>query len=205
MKKAMIIIVIVGMFGWAVYDLAFQANHTSSPDMNKGIEQGERGSDSDKVNDTSNDKENKTTSEAAVGLNIGDIAPDFQLQTLEGENVKLSDYRGQRVMVNFWATWCPPCRAEMPDMEKFYQNKDVVVLAVNLTQTESNLQQVKDFVNEFTLTFPILLDKESKVATNYEIRPIPSSFMIDSNGIIQYKALGALNYERMIQEFEKMK
>ncbi|WP_163530770.1 TlpA disulfide reductase family protein [Halobacillus ihumii] len=198
MKKTLIIIVMIGMFGWAVYDLAFQADSISNPNTNEEMVQEEPDSSNDKVNNTSG-------TEASVGLNIGDIAPDFKLQTLKGENVKLSDYRGKRVMVNFWATWCPPCRAEMPDMEKFYQNKDVVILAVNLTQTEGNLQEVKDFVNEYRLSFPVLLDNESKVAMNYEIRPIPTSFMIDSNGIIQHKALGALNYERMVQEFKKMK
>ncbi len=205
MKKTLIIIVIIGMFGWSVYDLAFQADPISNSDIKKEMEQEEPDSSNDKVKNTSGDKENNKISEASVGLNIGDMAPDFKLQTLKGENVKLSDYRGKRVMVNFWATWCPPCRAEMPDMERFYQNKDVVILAVNLTQTEGNLQEVKDFVNKYRLSFPVLLDNESKVAMNYEIRPIPTSFMIDSNGIIQHKALGALNYERMVQEFKKMK
>ncbi|MFZ3579779.1 TlpA disulfide reductase family protein [Virgibacillus sp. DJP39] len=126
------------------------------------------------------------------------------MQTLNGEKARLSNYRGQRVMVNFWATWCPPCRAEMPDMEKFHQDKEVVILAVNLTQTESGIMGVKDFVKEFNLTFPILLDEEIKVATNYQIRPIPSSFMIDSNGVIQFKSFGPLTSDMMVEEFEKM-
>lgn len=74
-----------------------------------------------------------------------------------------------------------------------------------MTQTEPNIQKVQDFVNEFNLTFPILLDKEIKVATNYQIRPIPSSFLIDSNGIIQFRAFGPLTYEMMVEKFEKMK
>ncbi|OZU88618.1 alkyl hydroperoxide reductase [Virgibacillus indicus] len=204
MKKAIIIVVLIGMVGWAVYDLTFQANDSEAPD-NEVSEQEESRFVSNQGIETAVNEKSETATEATVGLNVGDMAPDFQLQTLAGETVKLSDYLGQRVIANFWATWCPPCRAEMPDMEKFHQAKDVVILAVNLTETEPNAQQVQNFVNEFNLTFPILLDEEIEVATNYGIRPIPTSFMIDSNGIIQYKAFGAINYELMVQEFEKMK
>lgn len=204
MKKAIIIVVLIGMVGWAVYDLTFQANDSAAPD-NEVSEQEESSFVSSQGNEIAVNETSETATQATVGLKVGDMAPDFQLQTLAGETAKLSDYLGQRVMVNFWATWCPPCRAEMPDMEKFHQAKDVVILAVNLTETEPNAQQVQNFVNEFNLTFPILLDEEIEVATSYGIRPIPTSFMIDSNGIIQYKALGALNYELMVQEFEKMK
>ncbi|PAV28690.1 alkyl hydroperoxide reductase [Virgibacillus profundi] len=204
MKKTIIIVIVVGMLGWAVYDLILQSNNSAAPD-NEVSEQEESSFVSSQGNETVVNEKSETATQAAVGLNVGDMAPDFQLQTLAGETTKLSDYLGQRVMVNFWATWCPPCRAEMPDMEKFHQAKDVVILAVNLTETEPNTQQVQNFVNEFNLTFPILLDEEIEVATSYGIRPIPTSFMIDSNGIIQYKALGALNYDLMVQEFEKMK
>ncbi|WP_316245041.1 redoxin domain-containing protein [Gracilibacillus massiliensis] len=148
--------------------------------------------------------EKDTLSDIQEGLEVGDEAPDFQLQTLNGETAKLSDYRGQRVMLNFWATWCPPCRAEMPDMEKFYHNKDVEILAVNLAETEASVEDVHDFVEEFGLSFSILLDEGNQAATTYQIRPIPTSYMIDSKGIISYKAYGPLNYEMMETEFEKM-
>ncbi|MEH6944614.1 TlpA disulfide reductase family protein [Bacillus sp. JJ722] len=205
MKKMIIIAGLFGMFGWAVYDLVFQKNDPLSPNAKEKVEQEESVSGSDKENNSFEDEKGETQNLANVGLNVGIIAPDFQLKTLEGKDVKLSDYRGQRVMVNFWATWCPPCRAEMPDMVKFHKEKDIVILAVNLTQTESRIQEVKDFVEEFNVTFPVLLDEEIKVATQYQIRPIPTSYMIDSKGIIQYKALGALNYEMMVQAFNKMK
>src|SRR5690625_5188421 len=106
MKKWIIILVIVGLVGWAVYD--FAAN-----------------------------QEAEEEEDPVVGLEKGNLAPDFELETIEGETVKLSDYRGEKVMLNFWATWCPPCRAEMPDMQKFHENHDEgVILAVNLTETE---------------------------------------------------------------------
>src|SRR5699024_12022031 len=128
----------------------------------------------------------------------------FELTTMDGETVKLSDYRGERVMLNFWASWCGPCRTEMPDMQKLYENEDAVILAVNLASTESSEKNAINFVNQFGLTFPILLDEENEVATLYQIQPIPTSYMIDSNGIIHNKALGALNYEQMLQQYEQM-
>ncbi|MRH43484.1 redoxin domain-containing protein [Aquibacillus halophilus] len=184
MKKVISIAILVGMFGWIIY------NQLSQNSFNQNS------------NETAFNIADKVSANSVIGLNTGDQAPDFELRTLSGETVKLSDYLGQRVMLNFWATWCPPCRAEMPDMEKFHQDKDVQILAVNL---ETSTQDIESFVKELNLSFPILLDKENIVASKYKIRPIPTSYMIDSNGIIQYKAFGPLNYEMMVQEFEKMK
>ncbi|MFC4025702.1 peroxiredoxin family protein [Oceanobacillus longus] len=138
------------------------------------------------------------------GTEIGDQAPDFELMTMTGEKVTLSDYKGKRIMLNFWATWCPPCREEMPDMQKFYKDKDAVVLAINLTDMERNKDQVTQFADELGLTFPILMDEEGEVSTLYRISPIPTTYMIDSKGVIRYKAYGALDYERMIAEYEKL-
>lgn len=89
-------------------------------------------------------------------------------------------------------------------MEKFYQDKDVVILAVNLTDTENSLDNVEEFRDDFGLSFPILLDKDLQVANLYAIQPIPTSYMVDSNGIITNMAFGALNYDLMVQEFERM-
>lgn len=182
MKKAIIIVVILGMFGWAMYDFVIK------PDGSDVVEQNEdRGDD-----------------EVKVGLEQGNKAPDFELETLDGDEVKLSDYEGERVMVNFWASWCGPCRAEMPDMQKLHENEDIKILAVNLTDTESSEKNVPNFADDLGLTFSILLDQDNEVAGLYQIQPVPTSYMIDSDGIIQNKALGALNYEQMLQQFEKM-
>lgn len=211
MKKTILIVVVVGMLGFAVYDFVDKPNDTASPDVeteasNSQDEQEQFDSSSDQEVTSPSDGEGQSDeAEPTVGLTTGNIAPDFELETLNGETVKLSDYRGQRVMVNFWATWCPPCRAEMPDIQKFHEaNDDIVILAINLTQTEPNIQQVQDFVGEFGLTFPVLLDVDIQVATTYEIQPIPSSFLIDSNGIIQFSAFGPLTYEMMTEKFEMM-
>ncbi|PKR78716.1 alkyl hydroperoxide reductase [Halalkalibacillus sediminis] len=191
MKKTIIIIVLVGMLSYALFDLFL--------------------SDDESVNQSNTEKEDYTIQsdsedsevEADVGLDIGSEAPDFEVETLKGETVKLSDYRGEKIMLNFWGTWCPPCRAEMPDMQKFYEEHDVTILAMNLFDTESSMQDVEDFVEDFGLTFPVLID-EGEVATDYQVIPVPTSYMIDSNGIIQYKRLGVMNYDMMVQELEKM-
>ncbi|AVQ98233.1 redoxin domain-containing protein [Oceanobacillus sp. M65] len=139
-----------------------------------------------------------------LSVNVGDKAPDFELKTLEGEQVRLSDYRGERVLLNFWSTWCPPCRQEMPDMQQFFQDQDPVILAVNLTDTEVNQKTVREFIEEFGVTFPVLLDEKAKVSQLYRIQPIPTTYFIDAEGKIRYKAFGALTYEQMIQEYEKL-
>ncbi|MCT1905495.1 peroxiredoxin [Oceanobacillus sojae] len=201
MKKWIFAIIVVGMIGWSLYD--FIDSSRQSADEFVPVEE-ESNLEEDVREQLNTEESDITSGESEVGLEVGNIAPDFELQTLNGETVKLSDYRGEKVMINFWATWCPPCRAEMPDMEEFHQDKDITILAVNLTETENNLQQVEDFIVEYDLTFPILLDEEIKVAEQYMIQPIPTSYMINSNGVVSFKAFGSLNYDFMVQEFEKM-
>lgn len=221
MKKAILIVIVVGMLGWAVYDFVISSDESDSS-VTEEADNEEVNSDTattsekeekeeDEVSDDNraapaleDDEDDDTEASDEVGLDEGQIAPDFELTTLDGDTVKLSDYRGKRVMLNFWATWCPPCRVEMPDMQKFHDNKDIVILAVNLSETESNTEKVQAFIDERDLTFPILLDEETVVADQYQIQPIPSSFLIDSDGRIHNKAFGALNYDMMVQEFEKM-
>ena len=197
MKKTILVLILVGMFGWAVYDLTDNKETVKSDfeTMNESeVETGENQSvASEEEQDTGN-----------IGLQVGNEAPNFSLETLSGEKVQLADYRGQRIMLNFWATWCPPCRAEMPDMQKFYEDTDVQILAVNLTESEAARQDVVDFVEEYGLTFPILMDENTNVATKYAIRPIPTTYMIDSSGIIQQKSFGPLNYEQMVQALNVM-
>ena len=136
------------------------------------------------------------------GLKIGAKAPDFELKTLSGETVKLSSLKGKKVMLNFWATWCPPCKAEMPDMEKFYKQsgKDVVILAVNIDPQ----LDVKGFVDEYGITFPILLDDKDEVNESYQILSIPTTYFINSKGVIQNKYTGAMNIDSMKQFTSKL-
>ncbi|RST61292.1 TlpA family protein disulfide reductase [Siminovitchia terrae] len=128
------------------------------------------------------------------------MAPDFELVTLNGETVKLSDYRGKKVILNFWATWCPPCRAEMPHMQNFYeQNKDngIEIVAVNLTKMDKGRMEIDKFVKEYGLTFDIPLDEEGDIGMQYQAFTIPTSYIIDTNGKIASKVVGPMDEPTM--------
>lgn len=136
---------------------------------------------------------------ADVGVTEGNAAPEFELSTLNGESMSLSSLKGKKVILNFWATWCPPCRSEMPDMQKIQDdyNEEVVVVAVNLTSSESSVQTVEDFVNGLGLSFPILLDEKGKINNQFEVLSYPTSYFLDEEGIIRTKFVGAMTYDQM--------
>jgi peroxiredoxin len=143
-----------------------------------------------------------------IGIEKGQLAPDFTLTDLQGNPVRLSDFIGKKVFVNFWASWCPPCRIEMPHMQKFYedyQSKDVVILGVNLTPTEENPDAVPAFVEEQRLTFPIVLDSGGDVMLTYQVIAYPTTYLIDANGVIREKYRGAINYDIMKDAVAKIK
>lgn len=132
----------------------------------------------------------------------GFLAPDFTLDTLDGKRITLSELRGKIVVVNFWATWCLPCRAETPALEKSYaQYKDsgVVILGVNLTNQDV-VSEVESFVQEFKLTYPILLDREGSISNSlYQIRGLPTTFFINREGIIRTVLVGGPMSETFIR------
>ncbi|KON69010.1 TlpA disulfide reductase family protein [Peribacillus butanolivorans] len=140
------------------------------------------------------------------GLKIGAAAPDFSLKTLDGKQVNLSDYKGKKVMLNFWATWCPPCKKEMPDMQKYSQQAgdDVVILAVNI-DPENDVQA---FVEDNGITFTIPLDSQSAknpVNERYKILSIPTTYFIDSKGIIRNKVISAMQLKDMERNINSIK
>lgn len=153
------------------------------------------------IDKTEPDEDFETTttidsSETETGLKQGDVPPDFELTTLTGDVVRLSDYKGKKVILNFWASWCPPCKEEMPHMEEYYQkNKDlenVEIIAVNMTKSEKP-GMVKKFVDSYGLTFPIPLDEEGKVMNAYQIIPLPTTYMINTDGTIAHQISGPIN------------
>lgn len=135
-----------------------------------------------------------------IGLEVGNYAPDFELETLDGGEARLSDFKGQKVIVNFWATWCPPCRAEMPDFEDAYVEDDVEILAVNLTESESNEGRAQDFIDELELTFPILMDRKSDISEMFNVMTYPTTYIVDSEGMIRFRAYGAINLDIIERE-----
>ncbi|MCR4437185.1 MAG: TlpA disulfide reductase family protein [Clostridiales bacterium] len=143
-----------------------------------------------------------TQSSSSQSLNTADTtsdnkAIDFTLTDLDGKKVSLKDFRGKNVYLNFWATWCPPCRGEMPEIEKVYQqykDKDFVVLAVDLGEDKNTVQ---NFIKQNNYNFKVLLDSDQSVATKYNITAIPVSYFIDKDGNVVTKRVGALSEEEM--------
>ena len=124
--------------------------------------------------------------EAAPGL----PAPDFVLfDHATNKPVKLSDYRGKTVVLNFWATWCGPCRAEMPAFKKVYDahRDQMVILAVNYRESP---EQIEFFNRDFALTFPLLVDRSGGVQDHYGVQGLPSTFFIDAQGVLRARAVG---------------
>lgn len=137
-----------------------------------------------------------------VGLVEGNLAPDFTLPTLEGDKLTLSEYRGQKIILNMWASWCPPCIAEMPDMQEFYTNHQtdgIEILAINMTESEKNIENVSKFIEDFSLTFPIVLDEKSQVADLYQVTTIPTTYILDSKRRVEQKIVGPMTYDKMVK------
>ncbi|MBM7648781.1 peroxiredoxin [Bacillus ectoiniformans] len=145
--------------------------------------------------------ENQVDSSVESGLGAGQAAPDFTLNSLDGKERSLSDYQGKKVILNFWATWCPPCKAEMPHMQKFYEkeakDRNVEILAVNLTSSDKGTDAIKEFAKQYELTFPIPLDEEGAIGKQYEAYTIPTTYIINTDGTIHQKIIGPMDEEMM--------
>lgn len=147
------------------------------------------------------DRSNASPSESVAAPQAGFLAPDFELTATSGEIIRLSDLRGQAVLVNLWATWCPPCREEMPSIEKVYneyKDQGFVVLAINMTY-QDDPQKISPFVTERGLTFPILLDETGDTANDYQLRSLPSSFFIRRDGVINEVVIGGPMAEALLR------
>ena len=122
-------------------------------------------------------------------------APDFTLPGLDGRSVSLSDYRGKVVVVNVWATWCPPCVDEMPSLEKLYQefkNESFEILAISIDS--DGITAVPPFLKKHGLTFPVLLDSQATIRSSYRTTGVPETFIINKKGILVKKVIGPLNW-----------
>lgn len=135
----------------------------------------------------------------------GDMAPDFVLKDLDGKEYRLSDYRGKGVFLNFWGTYCKPCKKEMPYIDnqyKKYKDQGVEVIAVNVGETDLS---IRNFVEQYNLSFPIVVDKDGEVQEAYNIYPLPATFLINKDGKIVDYITGELNEEKIQQYMEKIK
>ncbi|UCC16166.1 MAG: redoxin domain-containing protein [Dehalococcoidales bacterium] len=139
--------------------------------------------------------------ESTSDLSIGSKSPDFELYDLEGNIHKLSDYKGTPVLLNFWATWCGPCRSEMPHLEEIYgewKDKDLTFFAINVGESSVD---VISFMDYFGFSMPVLLDSAKTVSRKYGVSGIPTTYFIDEDGIIQSRVAGAFPDRERIEKY----
>lgn len=151
------------------------------------------------------ESEKETEEDSENSENEKVYAPDFTLTGMDGENYTLSDLQGKKVMLNFWATWCPYCVEEMPDLTKLSQDysEDLVVLAINVDESKSKIQGFLDDNPEIDLN--ILLDPNGKVAGTYGANALPLTIGINSDGSVETGYPGMLNYEQMVGMYEMLR
>ncbi len=129
-------------------------------------------------------------SQLSVGTDPGDLAPDFLLEGLDGNDVQLSKFRGQPVVINFWATWCRPCREEMPNLVKAYdqyRSQGLVILGVDLQEGKS---LIEPFARDFGIDYPIAIDRIGSVGDEYRLLGLPTTYFVDRSGVIKSEYTG---------------
>lgn len=136
-------------------------------------------------------------------VDSGEPAIDFTLEDLDGNEISLSDFEGKIVLLNFWATWCGFCDLEMPDLEKLATvNEDIVVLGVNVGEDK---ELVKEYVDQKKITFPVVLDATTDIASDYLVTGLPTSYFIDEDGIIYGRYPGMMTYDMMTEFISDMR
>lgn len=133
---------------------------------------------------------------------VGKPAPDFTLTDLDGETVRLADLQGKAVMLNFWATWCGPCRLEMPLIERRAESypDELIILGINAGESES---AVREYLENITITFPILIDTDLSIQQQYLVRGLPTTFIIDPAGVVQVQHIGLVS-AKQLDEYLRM-
>lgn len=195
MKKSLLILSVILLFVISAYNVK---NYNKTNKANTEISNQKNGASPVQLPANNNVKEK-------LAASVKMKATDFKLQDLNGKEVSLSDLRGKNVFLNFWATWCPSCKAEMPKIEKLYQetkDSDLVILAINLGE---NRQTVQSFKDKNKYNFNMLLDADQAVAIKYDITSIPTSFFIDKDGNIISKKIGAMNIDEMKSYINSLK
>lgn len=134
-------------------------------------------------------------------------AKDFTVLDKEGNSVKLSDYIGKPVVVNFWASWCPPCKSEMPDFDEVYKEmgEEITFMMVNMTDGKETIEKAKSFVDGAGYSFPVYFDKGQDAAYAYQIYSIPTTLFIDKDGNLVQTAKGAMTKKALLQNIEAIK
>ena len=148
--------------------------------------------------------------QAVCALEPGTAVSDFDLKDIEGKAVRLGDYKGKTVVINFWATWCPPCKKEMPDFDlldkELKKSKQAVLLAVNMTDGKRDTKsKVEAFIKENNFGMKVLLDTEGKAAKLFDIRWLPTTVVVDGKGILRWQVLGETTKEDVLKAVRDIK
>jgi thiol-disulfide isomerase/thioredoxin len=194
MKKWMFTIVLILILGASIYSVKqYEKNTINKMQSNNNI------TNIPQATKTS-EPSTETAKDSPILINPNSMkvsALDFKLKDLNGKEVSLSQLKGKRVFLNFWATWCPPCKAEMPEIEALYnetKDSDLVILAVNIGESQNT---VKSFMDKNKYNFSVLLDTDNSIAAKYNIQSIPTSFFIDKDGVIVSRHIGSMNKTQM--------
>ena len=193
MKKLIWPLIAVLVFGLSIYTVA---DYNKNNSKNLDIITKDTPKENTTVPNVSSDTEKEAPSKSITDT-VKIAALDFKLIDLNGKEVSLSDFKGKKVFLNFWASWCDPCKSEMPDIEKLYtetKDSDLVILAVNLGEDKAT---VKAFSDTNKYDFKILLDTDQSVGRQYSISAIPTSYFIDKEGNIISIVKGGLSLEKM--------
>lgn len=187
MKKLLIVLIAAIIVGVSINTL--NTYNASSSKSNTSVENTDQGSTT---------QNNAPTKPTLINPNASKTkAMDFKLKDLDGNELSLSDLKGKKVFLNFWATWCPPCKSEMPEIESLYQetkDSDLVIVSIEIGEP---LDTVKSFIASNNYNFKVLSDPEQIVAAQYNIASIPTSYFIDVDGNIISKHSGAMNIDQM--------
>ena len=135
------------------------------------------------------------------------LASEFVLKDIDGKEYRLSQYRGKVVVVNFWATWCPPCREEMPSMERAYEKlkkSGILILAINIGEDEDAIFK---FTADYPVSFPLLMDQDSRVINQWPVTALPTTYVVDPEGRIVYRAIGSREWdnEALLKKLEALR
>jgi cytochrome c biogenesis protein CcmG, thiol:disulfide interchange protein DsbE len=135
---------------------------------------------------------------------VGEVAPDFAYTTADGATHKLSELHGKKVLLNFWATWCGPCRFEMPDIQKAIGESGGAVVAIGVNKAEE-MKQIVAFADELKVTFPLITNQKGDIAARYAAQLLPTSYFINSDGTIALRKTGVMNYSFIKNHLAQLK
>ena len=144
---------------------------------------------------------NATLTQAGTIAAVDQPAPAFTWRDAQGTTRQLADYRGQRVILNMWATWCEPCRSEMPDLDRVHGRNDVVVIGINKGQ---NIDVIPPFIDEISVSFPLISDPDGDVSLAYGARNLPTSVFIDRTGVVRTISIGILSADALKLQLERL-